>query len=96
MRDRYLVTGGAGFIGSHIVKRLVSQGAIIRAVDNLSTGQKAWLDDLRTSIEFVKGDLADDRVSDQVVRGVDYVLHQGAVPSVQRSVHDPVGTNRSN
>ena len=94
MGKRYLVTGGAGFIGSHIVRRLVGQGELVRVVDNLSTGQSIRLKDVRDSIEFVEGDLADERVSDEVVRGVDYVLHQAAVPSVQRSVYDPIGTNR--
>src|SRR6516165_9891059 len=96
MRNRYLVTGGAGFIGSHIVRRLVGEGELVRVVDNLSTGQSARLQDVRDSVEFVEGDLADERVSDEVVSGVDYVLHQAAVPSVQRSVRDPIGTNRSN
>jgi nucleoside-diphosphate-sugar epimerase len=96
MGHRYLVTGGAGFIGSHIVRRLVEEGELVRVVDNLSTGQSIRLKDVRDSIEFVEGDLADQRVSDEAVRGVAYVLHQAAVPSVQRSVCDPIGTNRSN
>ena len=96
MTDHYLVTGGAGFIGSHVVRRLVSESAKVRVVDNLSTGMETRLDDIRGSIDFVIGDLADDRVSNDVVKGVDYVLHQAAVPSVQRSVSDPVGTNRAN
>ena len=96
MHNRYLVTGGAGFIGSHIVRRLVEDGEFVRVVDNLSTGQLARLGDLRDSIEFLEGDLADGRVTDEAVTGIDYVLHQAAVPSVQRSVRDPIGTNRSN
>ena len=96
MANRFLVTGGAGFIGSHIVRRLVGEGGVVRVVDDLSTGHEARLNDLRDSIEFVRGDLADGKLSDKVVEGVDYVLHQAAVPSVQRSVRDPVGTNRAN
>ena len=96
MSTRFLLTGGAGFIGSHIVKRLVGEGAVVRVVDNLSTGQVARLENLRCSIEYVEADLADNLVSDEVVKDVDYLLHQAAVPSVQRSVCDPVGTNRAN
>jgi UDP-glucose 4-epimerase len=94
--EKYLVTGGAGFIGSHLVRRLVAEGKTVRVVDNLSTGRVSRLDDLMTAIEFVEGDLADKRVSQDAVKEIDYVLHQAAVPSVQRSVQDPVGTNRAN
>ena len=96
MSTRFLLTGGAGFIGAHIVKRLVGEGAVVRVVDNLSTGQVARLENLRCSIEYVEADLADNLVSDEVVKDVDYVLHQAAIPSVQRSVRDPIGTNRAN
>ena len=96
MSTRFLLTGGAGFIGAHIVKRLVGEGAVVRVVDNLSTGQVARLETLRCSIEYVEADLADNLVSDEVVKDVDYVLHQAAIPSVQRSVRDPIGTNRAN
>jgi nucleoside-diphosphate-sugar epimerase len=96
MSNRYLVTGGAGFIGSHIVRRLVSEGGVVRVVDNLSTGLESRLSDIRGEIEFVRGDLADQSVSDSVVRDIDYVLHQAAVPSVQRSVRNPLETNRAN
>ena len=96
MVDRYLVTGGAGFIGCHIVKRLLAEGGDVRVVDNLSTGRLKRLDDIRDEIEIIEGDLSDERVCGEAVEGIDYVLHQAAVPSVQRSVRDPVGTNRSN
>ena len=96
MSKRYLITGGAGFIGSHIVRRLVSEGKYVRVVDNMSTGKETRLNDVRQSIDFLQGDLADEEVSEAAVRGIDYVLHQAAIPSVQRSINDPVGTNRAN
>jgi nucleoside-diphosphate-sugar epimerase len=96
MADRYLITGGAGFIGSHLVKHVVDAGGIVRVVDNLSTGSADRLDQIRDSVQLVTGDLADDSVAAEAVKDMDYVLHQAAVPSVQRSVVDPVGTNRSN
>jgi UDP-glucose 4-epimerase len=96
MSTRFLVTGGAGFIGSHIVRRLVREGMKVRVVDDLSTGLLARLEDVRHSIQYVQADLADDRFAGELVEGIDCVLHQAAVPSVQRSVSDPVGTNRAN
>jgi len=96
MVSKYLVTGGAGFIGSRIVKRLVADGAQVRVIDNLSTGQARRLHSVRASIDFIEGDLADAATSRDAVGGVDYVLHQAAVPSVHRSVTDPVTTNRAN
>jgi len=92
----YLVTGGAGFIGSHIVRRLVSDGQHVRVVDNLSTSTNSRLDDVRQSIDFHQGDLADEEVSKAAVRGIDCVLHQAAIPSVQRSINNPIGTNKAN
>ncbi len=96
MGNRYLVTGGAGFIGSHIVMRLVHEGAVVRVVDNLSTGQIQRLDRVRSAIEWVQGDLADEAVAKNVVDGMDFVVHQAAIPSVQRSLSDPLGTNQAN
>ena len=90
------MTGGAGFIGSHIVRRLVSDGQHVRVVDNLSTGTTSRLDDVCQSIDFLQGDLADEEVSKAAVRGIDCVLHQAAIPSVQRSINNPIGTNRAN
>ena len=96
MADRYLITGGTGFIGSHLVKRVLGAGGIVRVVDNLSTGSAERLNQVGDSVQLVIGDLAENSVAAEAVKDIDYVLHQAAVPSVQRSVVDPVGTNRSN
>src|ERR671917_514582 len=91
----YLVTGGAGFIGSHLTEELVRRGEKVRVVDNLVTGKRQNLAHL-SDVEFVQGDLADIDVARRAVAGVDYVLHQAAIPSVPRSVQDPVTSNRAN
>src|SRR5688500_2269626 len=96
MADRYLITGGAGFIGSHLVKHVLGTGGIVRVVDNLSTGSAERLNQVGDSVQLVTGDLADNSVAAEALQDIDYVLHQAAVPSVQRSVVDPAGTNRSN
>ena len=96
MSDLFLVTGGAGFIGSHIVQRLLRRGDRVRVVDNLSTGSVERLSCVRSAIDFVEADLADVHVCERVVDGVTYVIHQAAIPSVQRSIRDPVATNRAN
>ncbi|MFB3880146.1 MAG: SDR family oxidoreductase [Armatimonadota bacterium] len=93
---RYLVTGGAGFIGSHLVGRLVEMGESVVVLDNLSTGKAAnlapWLD----SIAFLQADIRDLDAVRQACAGVDYLLHQAALPSVPRSVRDPVASNETN
>ncbi len=91
----YLVTGGAGFIGSHLSEELVRRGERVRVVDNLVTGKRANLAHL-PAVEFLEGDLADLDVARRAVEGADYVLHQAAIPSVPRSVSDPVTSNRAN
>lgn len=85
----YLVTGGAGFIGSHVAHRLVAEGGTVRVVDNLSTGFQENLADIANAIEFVEGDLRDPEVCDRVTNGVDTVFHLAALPSVPRSMADP-------
>ena len=91
----YLVTGGAGFIGSHLAEELERRGERVRVADSLITGHRHNLAHLRT-IELVEGDLADVDVARAAVSGVDYVLHQAAIPSVPRSVSDPITSNRAN
>src|SRR5215217_7558269 len=92
----YLVTGGAGFIGSHLVEELVRRGERVRIVDNLSTGKRENIASHRDAVEFVEGDLADPEVARGAVTGTEYVLHQAAIPSVPRSVQDPVTSHRAN
>ncbi len=91
----YLVTGGAGFIGSHMVAALLERGDRVRVVDSLVTGTRANLDGL-APVEFIHADLADPGVARDAVRGVDYVLHQAAIPSVPRSVAEPLICHRAN
>ena len=93
--SHYLVTGGAGFIGSHLAEELVRRGERVRVADSLITGSRDNLAHLPT-IEFLEGDLADIDVARRAVEGVDYVLHQAAIPSVPRSVEDPITSNRAN
>jgi nucleoside-diphosphate-sugar epimerase len=93
---QYLVTGGAGFIGSHLVERLCAVGARVRVVDDFSTGKHANLAPFREKIELIEGDIADSAVCARACRGVDFVLHHAALPSVPKSVADPVATHRAN
>jgi nucleoside-diphosphate-sugar epimerase len=92
---QYLVTGGAGFIGSHLAEELLRRGARVRIVDNLITGRRQNLA-LVPDAEFIEGDLADPEIARRVMTGVDFVLHQAAIPSVPRSVLDPVASHLAN
>jgi UDP-glucose 4-epimerase len=92
----WLVTGGAGFIGSHVATRLAETGRPVRVVDNLSTGSRANLAHLDGQVEFIEGDLADGRVCARAVAGVEVVIHVAALPSVPRSLADPWGTHDAN
>jgi len=91
----YLVTGGAGFIGSHLATELVRRGHRVRVADSLITGKRHNLDHI-PDVEFLEGDLADAAFAQRATAGMDYVLHQAAIPSVPRSVNDPVTSNRAN
>lgn len=92
--EKFLVTGGAGFIGSNICKRLVSQGCFVRVVDNLITGKKSNLAEVIDKIEFVQADMGDSEVAQSAMKNIDVVLHQGALPSVPVSVDNPAATHR--
>jgi UDP-glucose 4-epimerase len=96
MPSSYLVTGAAGFIGSHIAETLVTQGERVKALDNFSTGKRENLAPFLDRIELVEGDLRNPADVKKAVEGVEFVFHQGALPSVPKSVEDPVGSNESN
>ena len=92
----YLVTGGAGFIGSNIVEELLKRGQKVRVLDNFSTGKRENILPFLDRIELIEGDIRDYRVVREAVDGVDFILHQAALPSVPRSVKDPIMTNEVN
>jgi len=92
--EKFLVTGGAGFIGSNICKKLVSQGCFVRVVDNLLTGKRSNLAAISDKIEFIEADMGDEKVARTCMKGIDVCLHQGALPSVPRSVDDPAATHK--
>ena len=93
--SNYLVTGGAGFIGSHLTEELVRRGHRVRVVDSLVTGKRGNLAHV-SKVDFLEGDLADLEVARRAVDGCEFVLHQAAIPSVPRSVKDPVTSHRAN
>lgn len=93
---KYLVSGGAGFIGSNIVKRLVENGEEVVVVDNFRTGKKDNLVDFLEQIQLFELDFSEQQGLEKAFQGVDFVLHQGAIPSVPRSIDKPVETNNSN
>ena len=93
---KVLVTGGGGFIGSHIVDRLLADGHGVRVLDNFATGRRENLLDVLPDIELVEGDIQSYERVHNAVTGCEVVLHQGALPSVPRSVQDPLATHRAN
>ncbi len=92
---KILVTGGAGFIASHITTALVERGDKVRVFDNLSTGFKHNLSHVASDIEFIEGDIADEQAVGQAMRGVELVFHQAALASVQLSIENPLATHQS-
>lgn len=92
----YLITGIGGFIGSSIARALLSRGEMVRGVDNFSTGRKENLAEIASRIELHEADITDLDAMHRACKGVDFVLHQAAIPSVPKSVLDPLGSNRAN
>jgi UDP-glucose 4-epimerase len=93
---RFLITGGAGFIGSNIARRLVNDGYFVRILDNFATGQRGNLEDISDKIDLVEGDIRDFWTVINATEGIDYILHQAALPSVQRSIINPLTTTEVN
>src|SRR5271165_4514895 len=93
---QYLVTGAAGFIGSSLVRALLERGQQVRGVDNFSTGKRENLAGVRGRLDFREADILDLDAMRAACEGVDFVLHQAAIPSVPKSVRDPLGSNRAN
>src|SRR5690348_33329 len=95
-KRKYLVTGGAGFIGSHIAERLVRDGHSVRILDNFVAGKEENLETFREGIELIRGDIRDAKVVSEAAAGVDVVFHEAAVGSVPRSVGDALTTHEVN
>jgi len=96
MEAKYLVTGGAGFIGSNIVEGLLNNQESVRVIDNLSTGNIHNLDNFHSEIDFIKGDIRDLSTIQKAMNGIEFVFHQAALPSVPRSIENPVSSNDNN
>jgi nucleoside-diphosphate-sugar epimerase len=94
--SKYLVTGGAGFIGSHIAEELIKRGHDVRIIDNFLTGKRENIASFLDNIELIEGDIRDVDTCRQSLEGVDFVLHQAALPSVPRSIEDPILTSEIN
>lgn len=86
----YLVTGGAGFIGSNITRELLKRGHAVRVLDNLSTGRRINIEDILGKIDFIEGDIRNPDTAQAAAKDMDYILHQAAIPSVPRSVKNPI------
>src|SRR5579862_9749679 len=93
---RVLVTGGAGFIGSHVVRRLLALGRDVRVLDNFSTGRRSNLETVLHEVDLVEGDLRNGSTVSSAAHACDAVVHLGAVPSVPRSIADPATAHMVN
>ena len=93
---RYVVTGGGGFIGSHIVEELVRRDETVTVIDNFSTGKHENVEPFEDDIEVIEADIAEAKNLTQFLKGADYVIHQAAIPSVPKSIIDPVKSHNAN
>nr|MBK7066315.1 SDR family oxidoreductase [Deltaproteobacteria bacterium] len=93
---KVLVTGGAGFIGGHLIDALLAQNAEVRVIDNFSTGRRENIDRVRNRVDFIEADICDPEAIARAMHGVELVFHEAAIPSVSRSVADPVASNQAN
>ena len=93
---KFLVTGGAGFIGFNIVEELLKRGHTVRVLDNFSTGKRENLKDFKNDVELIEGDIRSFHIVQKAVKGIDVILHQAALPSVPRSINDPITSNEVN
>ncbi len=93
---RFLVTGGAGFIGSNIARQLIEKGYFVRIIDNFATGRRENLHGIEDDIDLVEGDIRDFWTVIKATRGIDYILHEAALPSVPRSIDNPLTTTEVN
>jgi len=93
---KYLITGGAGFIGSNIARELVEKGEMVKVLDNYSTGKRENIFPIKDKIEIFEGDVRSLNIVERAMKEVDYVLHQAALPSVARSIDDPTTSNEVN
>jgi UDP-glucose 4-epimerase len=95
-KNTFLVTGGGGFIGSNLVARLLQLGHSVKVLDNFSTGKRENIRPFKNDIELIEGDIRSYHVVSQAVKSTDIILHQAALPSVPRSINDPITTNEVN
>ena len=95
LTSKFLITGGAGFIGSNLADELLRQGARVSILDNLVTGFRENLEEIKGDFEFIEGDINDDDKLEYAVRGVETIFHQAALPSVPRSVANPKETHQA-
>jgi len=92
----YVVTGGAGFIGSHIAENLVRRGETVKVIDNFSTGKRENIQSLKSDVEMIEADISEAKNLGDVLKGAEYVIHQAAIPSVPKSILDPVKSHNAN